>query len=285
MIAAGVGGAAASAPHTAKAGSSLPTIKVVDAPGKFKVSGDTTFQAGRVRLDFTAKQKERETVIARLHDGYTFKKLRADVRAFGEKAGQGPHGSTPKSALKHLDRAVKNVDFYGGIDALPGQKESATMVLPTAGTYLVVEDTGNLPRSPHKLTVTGSMVNRPGPKSDATVTALTKRRFGGAKTLPAKGTITFKNKSKESPHFLGLLHVKKGTTKKEVEQGLQSRGRPDFALPGQASTEIVGEGNSQTLTYDLHNQKGEYVEACFFPDPKTGMPHAFMGMLRIVTLK
>jgi hypothetical protein len=31
--------------------------------------------------------------------------------------------------------------------------------------------------------------------------------------------------------------------------------------------------------------KGEYVEVCFFPDPKTGMPHAYMGMIGTVTLK
>jgi hypothetical protein len=112
---------------------------------------------------------------------------------------------------------------------------------------------------------------------------LTTRRFGGAKVLPAKGTITFRNKSSESPHFLDLLHVKKGTTKTDVFNALMSNNPPTFFLNGQVGTDPVGEGNAQTLTYNL--PKGEYVEVCFFPDPKTGMPHAFMGMIGIVTLK
>jgi hypothetical protein len=29
---------------------------------------------------------------------------------------------------------------------------------------------------------------------------------------------------------------------------------------------------------------GDYAEMCFFPDLKTGMPHAMMGMVRIVHL-
>jgi hypothetical protein len=29
---------------------------------------------------------------------------------------------------------------------------------------------------------------------------------------------------------------------------------------------------------------GDYAEVCFFPDLETGMPHAFMGMVRIVHL-
>ena len=37
-----------------------------------------------------------------------------------------------------------------------------------------------------------------------------------------------------------------------------------------------------TVTY--HLTKGEYVLLCFMPDPKTGMPHAFMGMIGIVHL-
>jgi hypothetical protein len=36
------------------------------------------------------------------------------------------------------------------------------------------------------------------------------------------------------------------------------------------------------LRYDL--PRGEYLIACFWPDRLTGMPHAFMGMWKLVQL-
>ena len=48
-------------------------------------------------------------------------------------------------------------------------------------------------------------------------------------------------------------------------------------------TDAISPGYAQTLNYSL--PAGEYVELCFFPDPKTGIPHAFMGMVKTVQLK
>ena len=103
--------------------------------------------------------------------------------------------------------------------------------------------------------------------------------------LPAKGTIEFYNKATNSPHFLFLMHVKKGTTRKTMIKALQSgpgQG-PNIFRNGSLGTDVIFTGHSQTLTYDL--PAGDYAEVCFFPDLKTGMPHAFMGMVRIVHLK
>jgi hypothetical protein len=112
------------------------------------------------------------------------------------------------------------------------------------------------------------------------------KRFAGSRNLPAKGTITFKNASINSPHFLALQHVKKGTTRREIIKAFNSgpgSGGPNPFLDGSVGTDVVGPGQSQTLTYSL--PAGTYVEACFFPDLQTGMPHAMMGMVRIVHLK
>jgi len=276
--------AAQAAPRAHHAVAHTPHLAVTISKKHFKVSGPTTFAAGRVAISLTSKGGEYQFGVGRLKKGYTWHKLRADLTAFGEKAGTGPNGSTPKSALKHLDTVIRRTELYGGLDCQAGQTLHGTVVLPKPGTYYVFEDV-NLPSHPTKITVTGPAVTRATPKSTATVTALTTRRFGGATVLPAHGTITFKNKSTESPHFLTLIHVKTGTTKKQVLDFLLSGSNtpPPFALAGQAETDAVGEGNSMTLSYRL--PKGEYIEACFFPDPKTGMPHAFMGMLRVVTLK
>jgi hypothetical protein len=118
--------------------------------------------------------------------------------------------------------------------------------------------------------------------TDATVIAQTNRRFTGSATLPARGTIRFINKSTESPHFLVLQHVKEGTTRKQVRQGLESDQQPDWVLPGSAETDVVS--HNQRMTMRLHLPAGEYVEMCFFPDPIEGTPHALMGMIRIVHL-
>jgi hypothetical protein len=263
-----------------------PTPKLVVTISKqhFVVTGPRKFQAGRVAISLVAVGGQRTVEVGSLKHGYTFKDVRADLLAFGSKQGSGPNGSTPPAALKALNRVINNTHLYGGLDAVPGQHLRATVVLPTAGTYIVFNDGTQLPTDPTLLTVTGPEAHRAAPGSTATVTALTARRFGGAKTLPARGTITFKNDSTESPHFLNLQHVKEGTTKKQVFTSLTgSGGPPSFLRKGQAQTDSLGEGMSQTLTYNL--PKGEYVELCFFPDPKTGMPHAFMGMIGIVHLK
>jgi hypothetical protein len=100
--------------------------------------------------------------------------------------------------------------------------------------------------------------------------------------LPAKGTITFSNTATNSPHFLVLQHVKEGTTRQQVIKALNSNGAPGFILKESLGTDVVSPGHSQTLTYTL--PAGEYVEMCFFPDLQTGMPHALMGMVRVVHL-
>ena len=47
---------------------------------------------------------------------------------------------------------------------------------------------------------------------------------------------------------------------------------------------VVSPGHSATFKYNL--PKGNYVMLCFWPDASMGgMPHAFMGMHRPITLK
>ncbi|HEX3908098.1 MAG TPA: hypothetical protein VHW92_09225 [Mycobacteriales bacterium] len=274
-------GTAAGTPHVHAAKAKTPSLKVTISK-HLKLTGPRSFQAGRVKLSLKAVGNEREVEVVSFKHGYTFKDLRADLLAFGESEGQ--NGPT-KAGLKHLNHAVNHTHLYGGLDTVPGTPEKAVITLPKAGTYYLYNDSGELPAEAHKLTVTGHQAHRAKPKSSATVKATSAKRFAGATTLPAHGTITFKNVSTNSPHFLDLLHVKQGTTRKQVIDYLNSgsQAAPPFALNGQAGTDVVGEGQSQTLSYKL--PKGEYIELCFFPDLQTGMPHALMGMVRVVHLK
>jgi hypothetical protein len=279
----GAGGAAAvSAPHAHPALAATPKLSVTMSKKQFSLTGPRTFQAGRVAVSLKAEKGDHTIQIVSFKKGYTFAHLRSDLLAFGE--GQGPTGES-KSGLRHLNNAVRHTHLYGGFDA-DNQTISGTVVLPKAGKYVLYDDSSELPARPKTLTVTGPEVARATPHSDATVIATSAKRFRGSKTLPSHGTITFKNESTNSPHMLILQHVKQGTTRKEVISFLNSgsNGNPPFGRAGSANTDILGEGQSQTLTYH-HLPKGEYVELCFFPDLQTGMPHAAMGMVNVVTVK
>jgi hypothetical protein len=227
------------------------------------------------------------TDVVSFKKGYSYNKFRKDVAAFG--ASEGPKGPS-KAGLKHLNTALDNTNVYGGLEVGKGQTGNGTVSLDTAGTYYVFNDSGNVPgKGPTKLTVSGAKAHRAPVHSTATVKALTPDRWGGDSSLPAKGTITFKNVSKgmhKSPHFIDMERVKPGTTRKEIIDFLQSgaKGAPPFGLPGPSlDTDIVGPGHSMTVSYKMH--PGTYGVLCFFPDPMTGIPHAFMGMVKVVTLK
>jgi hypothetical protein len=257
-----------------------PTLHATISKHGLKLKGDRSIQASRVTVSLKAVGKERELAIARFKKGYSFKKLVRDETYFFTHTKKD--GSPTKKALKRLDHVITVATFAGGLDVQPGQTAKETLVM-SKGKYVVFNDS-NIPSQPQTITVTGATHHAKSPKTSATVfMKKNQNRFGGSKVLPAKGTIKVVNHNVNSPHFLVMLHVKKGTTRKQVEEGLQSPNPPSFALPGGIGTDALSMGQSQTLTYSI--PKGTYAQLCFFPDPMTGIPHAFMGMIRIVTVK
>jgi len=247
------------------------------------VNGPKSVSAGRVAISLHGVGGEVAVDIVRLKSGYTYKQAVTDFNTFGASFGsQGPSAA----GLAALRRVVHHVIFYGGPDTGGLSHENATVVLGKPGHYLVINDSNQGPTGQaRKLTVTPKVGNRTTPKTTASVRAITAKRFRGSLTLPASGTIKFTNTSTTSPHFLVLQHVQEGTTRKQVITGLNSNSNapPPFALPENAATDVVTMGHSMTLSYKL--PAGEYAEMCFFPDLQTGMPHALMGMVRIVHLQ
>jgi hypothetical protein len=248
-------------------------------PPTFEVSGPRTFSAGRLNLVLHAKKGDQDFAVLRLHSGYTLAKLAKD---FGTVfSSEDP---TPAS-IKAINRIARRTTFVGGIESGTGHKTvKGSVVLAKPGTYYVIDLDPAAPK-PVKLHVTAKAGTRTAPTASAHVTAVNAHRFRGSTNLPASGTIEFTNKATNSPHFLNLLHVKDGTTRKDVLKAFQCGG-PDCAPPpflrDSVGTDVLHPGKSQMLTYTL--PAGDYAELCFFPDLKTGMPHAFMGMVRIVHL-
>ncbi|HWC33433.1 MAG TPA: hypothetical protein VG650_01280 [Mycobacteriales bacterium] len=281
LLAAG-GATAIGTPHVKRTLLPTPLLAITASKGgTFEVAGPRHFSAGRVNLKLVAGKGEQEVAIARLHGSYSYKDLGRDFATFG-KAQDNP---TP-AALKALNRIVRRTTFFGGLDSGAGHTTvSGSVVLPRAGKYLVLNDaTGPGLGGKVALHVSPRVGSRSTPPASAVVRATTSKRFRGSKHLPAAGTIEFKNNSTNSPHFLFLQHVKKGTTRKQVLEALKCQG-PKCHGPirnGSVGTDVVFMGKTMTLTYTL--PAGDYAEMCFFPDLKTGMPHALMGMVRIVHL-
>jgi hypothetical protein len=281
LVLTGLSNAQAVPAAPAASSSSTPTLHVAVTDRSFYVDGPTTFPAGRVNVTFdnAMAKHEGETEVFKLASGYHWSDLRSDFKTMATNLF-APHGNH-KKGLKSLNHLIDHITAYGGFDVVAGKSTHGTLLLPTAGTYVIFNDS-NSPRQPHWLTVTSPVGPTTLPSSDATVVAKTNRRFGGDTTLPANGTITFHNESTESPHFLALQQVKPGTTRKQVIQALQGNGPGPF-LAGVAGSDAVSGGQSMNL--HVHIPAGTYAEMCFFPDPKTGMPHALMGMVRIVHVK
>ena len=281
LIAAGITVAQAAPHRPAAASSSTPSLRVAITDKGFYVDGPKTFPAGRVHVSFdnARAKKEAEIMAIQLASGYRWTDLRSDYKTMVTNLF-APHGNK-KKGLKALNHIIDNVTFFGGFDVMAGKSARGTLLLPSSGSYVLFNDSG-FPHNPHWLSVTSPAGPQTLPAADGNVVAKTNRRFGGNTTLPAKGTIHFANESTESPHFLNLQQVKPGTTRKDVISALEGNGPPPF-LKGVAGTDALSNGQSMDL--HVHVPAGTYAEMCFFPDPKTGDPHAFMGMVRIVHLK
>ena len=267
-----------------RAASGMTTLHVALTDHGMYVDGPRTFPAGLVHLRLEdAKTKQDATVaVIGLTGGHTWKDFRSGLKVAFENLF-APNGNK-KKGLKALNQVLTYTVGYGGLGAHAGQLREGTLLLSSPDThYFLYDDSGNLPNRPKLLTTTAASGAQTLPTSSATVIAQTNKRFAGDDTLPANGTITFENTSTESPHFLVLQHVKDGTTRKQVIAALQSNNGPGPFLREEQDVDVVTNGHALNVHVQL--PPGTYAEMCFFPDPQTGQPHAFMGMVRIVHLK
>jgi hypothetical protein len=212
--------------------------------------------------------------------GHTLNEVFADL--------QEEFSPTPATAAKGTRDLKRDVWIYGLADISPARGARVTRNL-RAGTYYLM-DLGNTPSGPPattKLTVRAhsgyrSKVLHRHARATVRVTSADRFRIRGS--MPAHGTIRVVNVS-DTLHFVAFQRVKPGTTDRQVQHsfasGGPSSGPPPWALPGPSmGTDVLTPGRSLRLTYRLH--KGTYVLMCFVADDKTGMPHAFMGMHKVV---
>jgi hypothetical protein len=107
-------------------------------------------------------------------------------------------------------------------------------------------------------------------------------RFIAPRNWPHEGTYTFKNVS-DTLHMMQIVPVKPGTTDADISAFFAGKTKNVPFIPGPSGgNDVTSPGVTLQVSYDL--PEGTYVLMCFVADDMTGMPHAFMGMHKVVVL-
>jgi hypothetical protein len=154
------------------------------------------------------------------------------------------------------------------------------------GTYYAIDTGVQKLTSNHVavLHVGGSYAIADRPHVGAAIAAVGEMSWAKRPThIPSHGVLAFLNEATDY-HFVNLQQLKPGTTLAEVKKAIASpnqSGPPSFALAGSYSTGVLSPSHSQLSTYKL--PKGLYALMCFWPD-ENGVPHAVMGMVRLINV-
>jgi hypothetical protein len=193
--------------------------------------------------------------------------------------------STPEAAAAAAQgmRTINGLATFNG----GGGKGTTWQVDLPAGNYSVV----GVPSAvfgltkPATFTVAGERRAGALPATQATIRAVgpvgdnqwTFRQTGS----PVKW-LRFANASKEI-HFLDMAGVKPGTTSVAVKKAFSSPGEPKFFTGEGMTVEVVSPGVAIAVKGPV--AAGRYLLTCFVPSESDGMPHAMMGMWKLVTVR
>jgi hypothetical protein len=265
-------------------GGGCETVRVVGNGTSAHVS-DRTLDAGCVRFKVSSTNAATQQgggssiTLFRLRPHHTLNQFVAHLH--------DEFSANAKVAARGTRELKADAVFRGLADVVPGYPETVTEKV-AAGTYYVM-DLGSEPMNGRpqftRLTVRDRHDGHhegTGPRSDLTVT-IVHDRFHAPKRWPHEGTYTFRNQD-DTIHFMVMIPVKKGTTDADVKKALTKPTEPDFLVKGPGGgNDVVSPGRTLKVTYDL--PRGTYVLLCFVADEETGMPHAVMGMHKVVVLK
>ena len=94
--------------------------------------------------------------------------------------------------------------------------------------------------------------------------------------------LRFTNKSHEL-HFLDMAGVDPSTTNAMVKKALNSPAEPNFFTGPNLNFDVMSPGVTVAIKAGL--PAGKYLLTCFMPSESDGMPHALMGMYKLVDVK
>ena len=269
--AAAVTAAALSATAVVEAGSAsaapagIPVVTVHVSGSGITLPNGNTLHAGRIIFRVTTGKGTHILQIVRLHRGYS-------PQQFGSDIGKAFSGDT--AAIGRVD---DRATWRGGAETHPNKPGRFAVTL-SAGHFFFVDQNSN---AVTQVNVVGTAPDRPTIPVGGKITAFTYGFESMPSTIPAHGRIYFFNHS-DQPHFLEMQHVKQSTTAAMVKRALSptAHSQPTFVLRGSTSAGVNSPGFGQMLKVDV--PPGKYLIACFWPDRFTGMPHAFMGMWKLI---
>lgn len=280
-VAAGLAVIGIAGPASAAAPATTRTINVIaDTLGGLHFSA-TTFPAGNIQFYVSSHLTNGAAVtLVKLKPGVSFPEFSAVLR---EEFSQNP-----ATRAKGTRDVVKLAAIYGLADVVKGSP-AAVIERLAAGTYYAFNTDTNSPPTAKTATVlhitaTTSMAAPMVTPALPTVSMTSDDRFVVTGALKAHGGITVRNTS-DTIHFMALSPVKPGTTDAQIQAYFSSGAQtpPPFALNGPSTgTDVLSPGVSLVFSYWV--PKGTYVLLCFIADSVTGMPHAVMGMHKVVTL-
>jgi hypothetical protein len=278
---------AAGPPVPAVAGSSeiQQTVRVVGTGSSVHLSRSWLY-AGSIRFTVSTTNPAGPTssgsdiTLFRVKRGHSLAQVFA---AFKEE-------SDPKTAAQGT-RDLRHAAVFRGLADVGGTTETVTEYLG-AGTYYAI-DLADPPPASGTPAVTKLRVRATKPRieqdSDLASNVRVKARhdrFSAPRVWPHKGTYSFTNRD-HTLHFMSIIPVKSGTTDAEIQEVLNAPsqpGPPPFFREGPGGgNDLVSPGRRLQVSYNL--PKGTYALVCFIADEETGMPHAVMGMHKVVVLK
>jgi hypothetical protein len=193
--------------------------------------------------------------------------------------------STPATAAKGTRDLVRDVSIFGLADVVPGYPEVVTENLRSGTYYLMdlVNFTGK-----GNPAITGLRVTGHGRVHELEgrvhVAATSTDRFIAPGYWPHRGTYLFHNVA-DTIHFMAIVPVKAGTTDQQIQAFFNSGSQsppPFFRNGPSGGNDVVSPGGTIMVSYNL--PRGTYVLLCFVADDMTGMPHAIMGMHKVIHL-
>ena len=268
------GGTAGAAGAAAERETAAGTVSV-SITAAHNVTMPATIQPGVNEFRVTTEAKSSGFQLVQLAAGYTLDQAIADIDAGLEKG-----------KVKALKRFEAHVTLFGGVNVASGRIGKLTVNLPV-GSYYAADIERNRPSAFTAFTVAGADTGATMP-SGSSVKAIDSATWAkGPRTIAHKGRLTFKNYSDQN-HFVILLKLNKGKTVKDfgswVDAAMEGEeGPPPVNFRVGFDGGVVSPGHTVAMNYKL--PKGDYVLVCFWPDASMGgMPHAFMGMFRGITL-
>lgn len=249
---------------------------VVSINAKRVVSMPTTVQPGVNTFKVTSAAKRGSGFQLVLPAaGYTAAEAARDV----EKGLDGGN-------VQAIKRFEANVTLLGGMTA--DDTADTLMVDLDPGSYWAVDTNASTTDPAKFFTFTVEGVDTGNVLPAATTIKAVQATSWAAKpaSIPNKGLLRFKNAASNN-HFIVLAKLKKGMTYHDFKEWLAQQGPggpPPLNFGVGLASGAVSPGHSAIFNYNL--PKGDYVMLCFWPDASMGgMPHAFMGMHRAITLK